>query len=185
MPRSPVSGVAVRRRMDSGWPSRRWPWPRPCGLARCGRVRSNRTVQESRCGTSGPDDVGQGRGLPYKQDPLPASDRLRCGVGRRARPSVRSRVAGDACFLHTRPLISRQPVPAGNLPKMQSPKMQCVELFLTPTASCGSEIRWARKSSRICSPAPHHACNRLEIHPHMPRSLHRVQAQTRAGLGGR
>lgn len=154
--------------------------PRVAGKVDLITTRVQRPRQHER-----PDDVGQGRGLPYKQDPLPASDRLRCGVGRRARPSVRSRVAGDACFLHTRPVISRQPVPAGNLPKMQSPKMQCVELFLTPTASCGSEIRWARKSSRICSPAPHHACNRLEIHPHMPRSLHRVQAQTRAGLGGR
>lgn len=72
--------------------------PRVAGKVDLITTRVQRPRQHER-----PDDVGQGRGLPYKQDPLPASDRLRCGVGRRARPSVRSRVAGDACFLHTRP----------------------------------------------------------------------------------
>jgi hypothetical protein len=75
--------------------------------------------------------------------------------------------------------------PFGSSPRSKGSRAKCGLGEFALDASCGSGIRWAQTSSRICSPAPRHACNHLGIHARMPRRLHRGPVPIQEGRGVR
>ncbi len=89
-----------------------------------------------------PDDVGQGRGL--LQTGSVACEATGSGAALGA-CSASGPGHGIAVSSILAPNLS-DPLPQATSQKC-NPKMQCVELFLTPTASCGSEI--VRRSPAI------------------------------------
>jgi hypothetical protein len=52
-------------------------------------------------------------------------------------------------------------------------------------ATCGSEIRWSRRSNQIFPHASDRECNQLEIPARRPRGLHRVRDPTPGAPDGR